>query len=288
MRRSKEIPLKKLQIQHIDATRKLILEWAMHLLVAERETPFSHESVADAAGISARTVYRHFPSRDELITALWHEFQREHQASLPKTEEELLQKTAELYRNFDRYEGLVRAYLSSPASQAPIKPAAVDRASLSASQRDSADATGLMKPTSDAADELSAEMKRSLEQSLARLTGGMDDEHRSQVFAAFLALCSPQAWQVMRDQGGLSGAQAAKAAQLAMAALMEALRPRASRDAGAPVLRETEPPPKQSVAQARLQTARPPESEAGQSAAKWKGVYDNPVIATLKKLIPKE
>ena len=271
MRRNAEIPLKNLQAQHTDATRKLILEWAMHLLVAEKQTPFSHEAVAEAAGISARTVYRHFPSRDELISALWYEFQLEHQSTLPKTEKELLQKTAELFRHFDRYEGLVRAYLSGPASQAITE-----------------DQTAPNDSTQARHQARSAEVRKSLEQSLERLIGDMDEERSRHVIAAFLTLGSPQAWQVMRDQGGLSGAQAAKAAQLAMAALMEALRPPVPRKASMPDTAEavaiaTQPavPAKAKITQAAL-------GESGQSAAKWKGVYDNPVITTLKKLIPKE
>jgi AcrR family transcriptional regulator len=270
MRRNAEIPLKNLQTQHTDATRKLILEWAMHLLVAEKQTPFSHEAVAEAAGISSRTVYRHFPSRDELISALWHEFQLEHQSSLPKTEKELLQKTAELYQHFDRYEGLVRAYLSCSDSQA-----------ISEDQTVPSDSTqGLDQARS-------AEVRKSLGQSLERLLGDMDEEHSKLVTAAFLTLGSPQAWQVMRDQGGLSGVQAGKAAQLTMAALMEALRPPVPRKASVPDTAEAVAIATQPAVPAKAKT-QAALGESGQSAAKWKGVYDNPVITTLKKLIPKE
>ena len=256
MRRKKEIPLKTLQIQHKDATKKLILEWAMHLIVAEKETFFSHESVASAAGISARTVYRHFPTRDDLLSSLWAEFQAEEQGAFAQTEEELLQRTSELYRRFDRYEGLVRAYLSSGASHK--------------------------------GGETSVQTRQAIEHCLGRLMGAMDEEHHAQAISVFLALYSPQTWQIMRDGGGLSGPQAAKAAQFAMAAMMEALRPRPIRSPGVPdaANQRTLKPPQSNAPEVPVQA--PAEGEISQPTGKWKGVYNNPVMARLKKFMPKD
>jgi AcrR family transcriptional regulator len=257
MARKPGIALKALQIQHKDATTRLILEWAMHLIVTEKQTVFSHESVAEAAGISARTVYRHFPTRDDLMSALWKEFQLESQAEFVQTEEGLLQRTGELYRSFDRYEGLVRAYLASAASH-----------------------------DHDGEEEQAGLAQHAIERCLERLIGGMGDEHRKQVVAVFITLCSPQAWQVMRDSGGLSGPQAAKAAQLTMAALMEVLRPKPVKpSATAEADKST---PSQTKAVVKSDATQTPAREAGQSTARWKGVYDNPVITKLKKLIPRD
>ncbi|WP_353826373.1 TetR/AcrR family transcriptional regulator [Agromyces sp. SYSU T0242] len=53
--------------RHLDATRSAILEAAHELLVERAGTDFSVQAVADRAGLTHRTVYRHFPSREELL-----------------------------------------------------------------------------------------------------------------------------------------------------------------------------------------------------------------------------
>lgn len=53
------------------ATCDHILGAALELLVEHSERPFSYEAVAKAAGVGARTVYRHFPAQSDLYEALW-------------------------------------------------------------------------------------------------------------------------------------------------------------------------------------------------------------------------
>ena len=53
------------------ATREEILDVAMRMLSSDALDSFSHESIAATAGMGARTVYRHFPDRAELLQALW-------------------------------------------------------------------------------------------------------------------------------------------------------------------------------------------------------------------------
>ena len=45
---------------------KRTLDVAMNMLSTGAQDGFSHESIAQAAGMGARTVYRHFPDRAEL------------------------------------------------------------------------------------------------------------------------------------------------------------------------------------------------------------------------------
>jgi AcrR family transcriptional regulator len=55
--------------RHAEATRSAIVDAAKQLLLEQRNTDFSIQEVADRAGLAHRTVYRYFPTRQELVTA---------------------------------------------------------------------------------------------------------------------------------------------------------------------------------------------------------------------------
>jgi AcrR family transcriptional regulator len=59
-----------LREQHNELTRDLILEALTRLVSEEGVHEFSIQRVAELAGVSHRTVYRHFASREELLEAL--------------------------------------------------------------------------------------------------------------------------------------------------------------------------------------------------------------------------
>jgi AcrR family transcriptional regulator len=56
-------------IRHTEATRKVILEAAVALFLERKKDSFSVQEVADRAGVTHRTVYRYFPTRQELLAA---------------------------------------------------------------------------------------------------------------------------------------------------------------------------------------------------------------------------
>jgi len=53
--------------RHTDATRRVILEAAVDLYLERQSDGFSVQEVADRAGLTHRTVYRYFPTRQELV-----------------------------------------------------------------------------------------------------------------------------------------------------------------------------------------------------------------------------
>jgi AcrR family transcriptional regulator len=55
--------------RHTDATRRAILDAAVDLFIERHSDGFSVQEVADRAGLTHRTVYRYFPSRQELLNA---------------------------------------------------------------------------------------------------------------------------------------------------------------------------------------------------------------------------
>lgn len=55
--------------RHLESTRSAILTAAADLFLAREGAAFSVQEVADRAGVTHRTVYRHFPTRADLLTA---------------------------------------------------------------------------------------------------------------------------------------------------------------------------------------------------------------------------
>src|SRR5437773_7132552 len=55
--------------RHTEATRKAIVEAAAELFLDRRPGGFSVQDVADRVGLTHRTVYRYFPTRQELMGA---------------------------------------------------------------------------------------------------------------------------------------------------------------------------------------------------------------------------
>jgi AcrR family transcriptional regulator len=55
--------------RHTEATRRVILDAAVDLFLERQSDEFSVQEVADRAGLTHRTVYRYFPSRQELLGA---------------------------------------------------------------------------------------------------------------------------------------------------------------------------------------------------------------------------
>jgi len=56
-------------VRHMEATRNAILEAAVDLFLERKSDGFSVQEVADRAGLTHRTVYRYFPTRQELLGA---------------------------------------------------------------------------------------------------------------------------------------------------------------------------------------------------------------------------
>lgn len=60
-----------LRQRQTDLTRSAIIEAATEMIMGDADpSDFTMQAVADAAGVSHRTLYRHFPSRQDLINAV--------------------------------------------------------------------------------------------------------------------------------------------------------------------------------------------------------------------------
>jgi AcrR family transcriptional regulator len=163
------------------ATRSVILEALGAELADGSVEDFSVARLARRAGVSERTVYRHFPTRETLLDGL-SEWYNERVADFPDdvAVDEIAPTIAQVFADFDAHESLARGVLASPGGR---------------EMRQHARAARLAR----------------LDAALAPVLKSADPERAAAARALNFALCSAQTWQSMRDEGGLDGATAGRA-----------------------------------------------------------------------------
>jgi AcrR family transcriptional regulator len=177
------------------ATRQAILEAALRLLREEPATPFSHEAVAERAAVAARTVYRHFPARADLTLALWERIRDTTGTRWPRAEAAILSALRVTFEQFEEHEALTRAAIASAANTGhPVHGSAEGRAAF--------------------------------REALATLIAGLPPDEGDRLVATCLAIYSAPFWQMLRDRGQLSAADAREAAAAAMEVVLTAARAR--------------------------------------------------------------
>jgi len=174
-------------------TREQILDVAFEMLTRHPNDPFSHEAIAKKAGMGARTVYRYFPSRAELLQALWERLRATTGIRFPQAEEEVVPFIRGMFQRFEDHEAMVRAVIHSDIGMEVRK-------------------TGAIRGRTD------------LTKSLSKTLSGLPPRRQAQVIAIFLTLYSGNFWQTLRDRGGLSGPDAQEAAAWALEALLDTAR----------------------------------------------------------------
>jgi AcrR family transcriptional regulator len=177
---------------------------AFELLTNQPDAPFSHEAVAAAAGVSARTVYRYFPAQSDLVAAVWRHLRDTTGTVWPRSVDSIETDLRALYEQFERNDALTRAVLAaSPRANVSVHGSVEGRAAF----------------------------RSALEPLLATMTADAGD----QLIATCVAIYSAPFWQMLRDRGQLSPAQAIAAACSAMRAVLAAVRMNAPahRSAGA-------------------------------------------------------
>jgi AcrR family transcriptional regulator len=178
-----------------ESTRKAILDSAMTMLREEPTSTISHEAIADRSGIAARTVYRHFPTRGHLGAALWARIRDDTGTRWPTTEAEIVPAVRAQFAQFEKHEAFVRATTFAPA-------------------------------TSDSREHGYAEGRAAFGQSLAAVTRDLSPAEGKRLIAVCVAIYSAPFWQMLRDRGKLSAAEARETAAMALEAVISAAKSR--------------------------------------------------------------
>lgn len=179
-----------------ESTRKVILDSAMTMLREEPASTISHEAIADRSGIAARTVYRHFPTRGHLGTAVWARIRDETGTRWPTTEADIAPAVRAQFAQFEKHETFVRASIVAPAM-------------------------------ADYRAHGSAEGRAAFQQSLAAVTSDLSPAESRRLIAVCVAMYSAPFWQMLRDRGKLSAEEARQAAASAFEAVISAAKARA-------------------------------------------------------------
>jgi AcrR family transcriptional regulator len=190
-----------LRAEHAAATRERIVDAAVELLQAADPGAFGMPDVADRAGVSVSTVYRAFPTKDELIVgvleAIKERFERSAGAR-PTTREELVASVPGAVRAVYELEPQYRALFATAAGREAHR-ATAGRRSVSV---ESAFADGL---------------------------DGMDERRRRLVTSVLYLMTSSTSVLWLKDYAGLSADDAADAVAWALRALTEKAQEEAGR-----------------------------------------------------------
>jgi AcrR family transcriptional regulator len=186
-----------LRDQQVDFTRDLIMRAFQELLQNDHPDAITFPQVAEAAGVSLRTVYRYFPTRAELLqsAAAWFgEFVEGARWDDPASVRDLAGTIPQIGRVFDEHTNVFRALAE----------------------------VELERPRREAVAAAVAEVAPDLPEAEAR---------RAEAILACIR--SGHSWLVLHDQYGLGGDEIVATLDWAAATLLEDLRRRNEAAAGA-------------------------------------------------------
>jgi AcrR family transcriptional regulator len=190
-------PTRSLREQQAHLTRELILGAVVERLEQDAPAAISVPEIAAAAGVSLRTVYRYFPTREQLLQAAADWINEHVLGGLPFPEklDDLIEHAAEFPRRFDEHPRLVRAMVATEAG----------RTVRSVRRAPRLEAVGNV---------------------LREVTGNLPPDEARRAAAVFGYLENMQAWLALREDAGLTGEEIGRALAWAVRALIEDLRRR--------------------------------------------------------------
>ena len=179
-----------------EVVRERVLNGVAELLTAGDDLTFA--KVARAAGVPERTVYRHFPTREALLTEVFHWANRRigFGGDLPTDGAGVAELVRRVFPGFDEIGPVVRELLIAPEGRL---------ARL-------------------------AEADRRQDAAVALVDGeapGLDATSARRVAAAVQLLTTAATWNALRDYWEMDGAEAAETAALAVELILDGARRRA-------------------------------------------------------------
>jgi AcrR family transcriptional regulator len=182
-----------------EQTRGLILNAVDAILRRAPVAEVTIAAVAREADVTERTIYRHFPTREDLLAAAWRRALRAFirgQTAQVETLDQILELTRAAYENFDANEGIVRAIISAPEGVEVRKRPAEIRLDM-------------------------------LKRAYGKLLDGVPEDQVKAVVLATHALSSASVWSHLRDYCGVDGVEGGKIAAMAIERIVEATKARA-------------------------------------------------------------
>jgi AcrR family transcriptional regulator len=183
-------------------TRDHILDALVEVVTREGVHAFTVQKVADAAGVTHRTVYRHFATREDLLDGLDELIERRgREAALdpePAELTDLPELVSTAYRSFDAFPDAIRAYV--------IVSIALGRKVASFERR-----------------------SRMMREYIARIFPGLTEEEVAEAAGVIRLLGSSRGWHLLTTEQDLSTDAAARAASRAVEVLLADLAARSRR-----------------------------------------------------------
>ena len=103
--------------QQTDLTQRLILDAALQTLKDSSVGGLTVRAVAKRAGMSERTIFRYFPTRDDFLDAIAAEVSNQTQVAHPRTLDELLAMPRTLFTSLEARRDLIRASLHTDVAE---------------------------------------------------------------------------------------------------------------------------------------------------------------------------
>jgi AcrR family transcriptional regulator len=178
--------------------RERVLEGVAAVLAAGDDLTFAR--VAKAAQVPERTVYRHFPTREALLTEVFHWANRRigFEGDLPADRGDVVALVRRAFPGFDQIAPVIQELLAAPE--------------------------GLVARLSDK--DARQQAARAV---VASEAPGLDPASARRVAAAVQLLTAAATWKTLRDYWDMDGTEAAETAALALDLLLDGARSRAER-----------------------------------------------------------
>lgn len=193
-RASGVVPRPTLRERHQDATREAVLDALVDLLEKDGAFEFTFFELARRAGVSVRTIYRHFPTRDALFDAVSHRVnERVGFREYPVTRAAMVELPRLIFPAFDRERALIKAQFQAGLGRQVRAHAQKQRthACIAAVRHEAPE----------------------LDEATVEARGG-----------AISCLLSADAWMRLESTLGMDGARSGEAVSWAIDALFEAVR----------------------------------------------------------------
>lgn len=177
-----------------ELTREKIQSAAASLLEEAGAEGITFKAVAERAGVTEMTVYRHFPTRDELVQGLWRHLNAAMApgVGMPETVEGMLGQHDDLYAGFDRIAPQILASITTPQGR-------------------------------EMRIALNKQRKKAFLAIVEEAAPGLSAARKQDAAAVLQLLHSAYAWDSMRQHWGMNGKAAGKASKWAIEILLRDL-----------------------------------------------------------------